>query len=120
MPFEKKPFASPVTIRFQGVTPMQLAALHQIADETVTEWQLTYTTGKPAGGARPYIEVSKADLNRETGTYTVILAFVSVLEGPAHMDCYEIRATIKPSSLSLQKIFDVLGIFPTSEQVDIR
>lgn len=112
-----------LSLRLKGITPTEMARIHELADQSVTEIRECGIRTFEPGNPMKFVEVTKSQMETDK-TYTVQLSVTTSLEGFVYEEgmsqygqCRKYSIVI-PSSRWLQEIFGALGILPEKEVVE--
>ena len=114
-----------VTIRFDGLTAAQVAAVHEAVKNartdihTIEQSKLLAGSDTDGGNVR-FAKVTKSEMKGEDGKYAVLLTLTTLLIGcvhPSPNDRDRRYATVQPSRKTLNAIWDAAGVFPSEEIV---
>lgn len=136
-PWEEAPIG--MTLRFEGLTPQQMTALHETVNLIRTETCANSEGSFDRGNPYPFIEIKKSEMKGKgvDGRYAVLLTVHPILFGcivgpeltPQELEEWKSRffgpppspsrdwRLIFPSRRALDNIFDTLGILPEKETV---
>ncbi|MEK7610502.1 MAG: hypothetical protein AAB468_02020 [Patescibacteria group bacterium] len=104
-----------MSIRFEGVSPEELLAIHKIADESEPA---TRDAHAKKGFEHKIAEISRAVFEAPSNTYLVQLSVSTFFHGHEFWTGMKQRQiTVTPSRECLGRIFDALGILPEKEVV---
>lgn len=109
-----------MTIRFEGLTAAQVAAVHEAVQNAKTDTHAAAGRGgKDQGGTR-FIRVTKSEMKGEDGKYAVLLTITTLMIGfvfPPPNGSDSLFATVQPSRDALHAIFDAAGVLPLKEVI---
>ncbi len=109
-----------MTIRFEGLTAEQVAALDKAVKNVKTDTHSANGRGGEDNGGARFIKVTKSEMKGEDGKYAVLLTVTTLLIGFVYppTEGFDSRyAFVQPSRKALEAIFDAVGILPPEEIV---
>lgn len=114
-----------MTIKFDKVTPQQLAEIHNIVDsaKTIERYPKGSRLHSLLGNledAVPYMSVTKVVWDKQTGYEVNVEIDTNVFATTEWDDGRRGRSVVLPSRNPLIQIFNVLGLMPENEKIKME